>query len=112
MIRCFAKQQLYHSFRKYHRNVNYEIVLKDKSKIDGAYLLLKRYKNRLKNYDTALERLESKKVDRPELEAVIATIDKDKGATIFRDFQLLMDSTVQHIEGKFIAKCNTMQNAY
>ena len=70
MVRCFAKERLYHAFRKYHKQTSYEIALRDKSKIEGAYLLLKRYKNRLKNYDAALEKIESNKADRNELTAL------------------------------------------
>ena len=46
--------------------------LKDKSKIEGAYLLLKRYKNRLKNYDTALEQINNVKADKNALEMLEA----------------------------------------
>ena len=58
MFKHFLKFQIYHAFRRYHKQVSWEIAIKDKSKIEGAYLLLKRFKNRLKNYDIALERVE------------------------------------------------------
>ena len=44
-----------------------ETYIKDKSKIEGAYLLLKRFKNRLKNYDTALAKLNETKVNKEKL---------------------------------------------
>ena len=75
MIRHFSKVQLYHVFRKYHRNSNYETALKDKSKIDGAYLLLKRFKNRLKNYDLALAQIEGKKADKQEITDLARRVD-------------------------------------
>ena len=43
------------------------VQLKDKDKIEGAYLLLKRYKNRLKVMDAALQKIDEKKSDRWEL---------------------------------------------
>ena len=45
---------LYHSWRKYARNVRYENQLMHKDKIEGAYILLKRFKNRLKGFDQAI----------------------------------------------------------
>ena len=36
----------------------------EKNKIEGAYLLLKRFKNRLKQFDTALEKVHELKADR------------------------------------------------
>lgn len=42
---------LYHSWRRYARNVSYANQLMNKDKIDGAYILLKRFKNRLKAFD-------------------------------------------------------------
>ena len=85
MIRHFSKLQLYHVFRKYHRNSNYEAALKDKSKIDGAYLLLKRFKNRLKNYDLALAQIEGRKADKQELTQLAKRVDNANVLTIFKD---------------------------
>ena len=36
----------------------------DKSKIEGAYLLLKRFKNRLKQFDVALEKVDNLKANK------------------------------------------------
>ena len=69
LVKNLNKLQLYHAFRRYHKKTSWELALKDKSKIDGAYLLLKRYKNRLKNYDIALERIDQKKCDKSDFEA-------------------------------------------
>ena len=69
LVKNLNKLHLYHAFRRYHKRASWEVALKDKSKIDGAYLLLKRYKNRLKNYDIALERIDQKKCDKSDFEA-------------------------------------------
>ena len=58
MVKHLENFQRYHAFRRYERQVDWEAKIKDKSKIDGAYLLLKRFKNRLKNYDSALEKVD------------------------------------------------------
>ena len=76
LVKNLNKLQLYHAFRRYHKKVCWELALKDKSKIDGAYLLLKRYKNRLKNYDLALERIDQKKCDKSEFEALSQSVDQ------------------------------------
>ena len=78
-----------------------ELALKDKSKIDGAYLLLKRYKNRLKNYDGVLEKIDEKKADRTELAELYKSVDKQRGIEIFNDMKLLFDSTMQKLQDKF-----------
>ena len=108
MVSCLGKQQLYHAFRKYHRQVNFEIALKDKSKIDGAYLLLKRYKNRLKNFDFALQKMENKKAEKSEIQNMLKLIDEHKGTTIFNDMKMLMDTSMQQIEERVNMRCNQM----
>lgn len=85
MVRSFSNFQLYHTFRKYKRNANYETALKDKSKIEGAYLLLKRYKNRLKNFDTALAQIESNKADKKELAQLTKSLDNQTNLAILKD---------------------------
>ena len=94
MMKNLRKYQLYYAFRHYQKKVSWETALKDKSKIEGAYLLLKRYKNRLKTYDVALEKLEHKKCDRSELTELALSVDKTRGYTIFNDMKLLFDTTV------------------
>ena len=50
----------YHTFRffhKYRRNVQVEVQIKEKNNIQGAYLLLKRFKNRLKTFDETLSQV-------------------------------------------------------
>ena len=48
-------------FRKYAKQVSYEKQLKDKDKIDGAYLLIKRFKNRLKGFDEVIKKISAEK---------------------------------------------------
>ena len=112
MVRGFSNFQLYHTFRRYHRNVNYETTIKNKSKIEGAYLLLKRYKNRLKNFDSALAQIDSNKADKQELAQLAKSLDNQTNLAVFKDMQLLLDTTVQQLEERFIVKCNSMQSCY
>ena len=73
--------------------------LKDKSKIEGAYLLLKRYKNRLKNYDTALEQINNLKADKSELERLETQTKPQRAESVFNDMKILFDSaTIQFDE--------------
>ena len=50
--------------------------MRDKSRIDGAYLLIKRYKNRLKNYDIALEKIDQKKCEKSDFEALSKSVNQ------------------------------------
>ena len=54
---------LYHMWRRYAQNVRYEIQLKDKGRIDGAYILIKRFKNRLKGMDDVIRRVSDEKAN-------------------------------------------------
>ena len=56
------KFQLYHAFKKLHGKTKYLTQLMDRGRVEGAYLLLKRFKARLKLFDKALEKLYFDKV--------------------------------------------------
>ena len=74
--------------------------LKDKSKIEGAYLLLKRYKNRLKNYDTALEQINNVKADKTALELLEAQTKPQRATAVFNDMKMLLDMTTMQFDEK------------
>ena len=74
--------------------------LKDKSKIEGAYLLLKRYKNRLKNYDTALEQINNVKADKNALELLEAQTKPQRATAVFNDMKMLLDMTTMQFDEK------------
>ena len=55
--RCMVTLRKYHTFfffHKYRRIVHWEVAIKEKDRIQGAYLLLRRFKNRLKNFDQVI----------------------------------------------------------
>lgn len=57
ITRCMLTLRKFHTFlffHKYRRTVHWETQIKSKDSIQGAYLLLKRYKNRLKGFDETL----------------------------------------------------------
>ena len=66
----------------------------DKSKIEGAYLLLKRYKNRLKNFDRTLQCMHEMKADKAELERIESLTKPERASSVFNDMKILFDSTV------------------
>ena len=68
------KFHIYQYFQKYRRNVNFEIQIREKSNIQGAYLLLKRYKNRLKAFDEALSKMNLSKVDLADFNALKTSV--------------------------------------
>ena len=72
----------------------------DKSKIEGAYLLLKRFKNRLKQFDTALEKVHEQKADKTEFNKLKMSLEKDRAICIFNDMKVLFDSTIKNINEK------------
>ena len=88
----FRKFQLFHAVRKVHLQTNRLAAVRDKSKIDGAFLLLKRFKNRLKAFDTALHAMDRSKVNQNEFNELCTSIDKERSRAIFDDMKRLFDS--------------------
>ena len=84
----------------------------DKNKIEGAYLLLKRFKNRLKAFDTALEKVHEQKVDRQEFAKLKQSLDKDRALSIFNDMKLLFDTTVKQLSDKLVSELSSMEDRY
>ena len=78
MIDKFNKYQLYHAWRRYAKKISWETQLMDQGKIEGAYLLLKRFKNRLKLLDDALAHISDHKVDRAEFTLLEKSLEKNK----------------------------------
>ena len=74
--------------------------VRDKDKIDGAFLLLKRFKNRLKAFDGALHAMDKTKVNISEFTQLQVSIDLARSQTIFDDMKRLFDSTSANFEDK------------
>ena len=62
MMQIMRKYHVFDFFKKYSRIVYVEKQIREKGNIEGAYLLLKRYKNRLKIFDQALSLIDKNKV--------------------------------------------------
>ena len=75
LMQVLRKHQKFHAFRKFIQKTRWEIQLKDRDKIEGAYLLLKRFKNRLKQLDHALEKINQRKVDKEEMQELARSVD-------------------------------------
>ena len=56
--------------------------------------MIKRMKNRLKNFDTALELMNKVKLEKEEFEQLKNDVNKDRAISVFNDMKLLLDSTV------------------
>ena len=50
--------------------------LKQKDSIQGAYFILKRYKNRLKVFDQTLQAIDERKVEKTEFNVLKMSVDK------------------------------------
>ena len=55
LVRHLRKYHIFHEFRKMHLKTSSIALIRDKNKIEGAYLLMKRFKNRLKAFDGAMQ---------------------------------------------------------
>ena len=74
VIDILCKYQVYHTMRRWKRQVTLESQVKDKNKIEGAYLLLRRFKNRLKAFDETVRVIHDKKADLSDFELLKASI--------------------------------------
>ena len=56
--------------------------------------MLKRFKNRLKNFDTVIARIQENKVSKDEFVVFKRSVEKQTAYTIFDDMKRLFDATV------------------
>ena len=75
-----------------------DIAIYEKDRIQGAYLLLKRYKNRLKNFDQAIHNINKSKVDLTEFNELKVSLDHERYLTYAKDMQKLFDSTIDDMK--------------
>ena len=89
------RYKLYHVWRKYARQTNFETQLMSKGKIDGAYILLKRFKNRLKGIDQVVSQIERDKLSSAEFQTFYQSMKKGRAEEVFKDMQELLDCTMK-----------------
>ena len=63
LLSHLRKSHLFYEFRKLRVKANILTEVRNKDKINGAYLLLKRFKDRLKAFDRAMQTLNKSKVN-------------------------------------------------
>ena len=74
--------------------------IRDRNKIDGAFLLMKRFKNRLKAFDAALHAMDRAKVNMTEFLNLKTSLDMARSQTIFDDMKRLFDTASSNFEKK------------
>ena len=101
--RCMQVLRKFHTFwffHKYRRIVHWEVQIKEKDSIQGAYLLLRRFKNRLKNFDNVVAQIQDSKVGIVEFDDLKRSLEKQRAMTIFEDMKLLFDTTVSDFSNR------------
>lgn len=71
-----------------------------KDKIEGAYLLIKRLKNRLKGFDEVIKRIGAEKANLSDFKDLQHSIAKERTQSIFEDMKRLFDTTVEQFDRK------------
>lgn len=100
LIRAMNIIRKFHTFwffRKYRRIVNVELQIREKG-VQGAFMLLKRYKDRLKVFDQTLCQLDKNKVSIQQFDKLQASLDKEHGTNLFNDMKRLFDSSMSSIK--------------
>ena len=75
----------------------------ERGRIDGAYLLLKRFKGRLKMFDKALEKLHIDKTGKDEFNNLCQSLDKHRAQSIMSDMKKLFQGNM----AEALTKMNT-----
>lgn len=73
---------------------------------------MKRFKNRLKLFDSALEHMHTTKLEKSEFEYVKETLNKNTATSIFNDMQKIFDSTVLHLTCKMDQEIKKLKHQY
>lgn len=95
LFEVIRKFKLYHTWRKYAKQVSFERQLMDKNKIEGAYLLLKRFKNRLKVMDDVVSKINVDKANHADFHLLKESLKKERAESVFNDMKTLFDATVK-----------------
>ena len=74
--------------------------------------MIKRMKNRLKNFDTALELMNRVKLEKDEFEQLKHDVNKDRAISVFNDMKLLLDSTVYQFEERLSSERDQRNQTY
>ena len=61
--------------------------MRDKNKIDGAYLLVKRFKNRLKCLDEVVRKVNEEKADKKAVQELKSSLAKGRAEAVFQDMK-------------------------
>ena len=112
VVEILRNYTLYHMMRRWRRQASFETALREKSKIDGAYILIKRFKNRLKALDKAVERLHTVKANQVEVSELRAATSQERAQSVMDDMKLLFDTTTKEFEKKLQAKIGEVEKTY
>ena len=112
VVEILRSYTLYHMMRRWRRQASFETAVREKSKIDGAYILIKRFKNRLKALDQAVERLHTLKANQVEVNELRAATSQERAQSVMDDMKLLFDTTTKEFEKKLQAKIAEVEKTY
>ena len=108
LIRHFRKFHQFQELRKFKHQASLVAQIIDKDKINGAYLLLKRFKERLKAFDAALRAVDSAKANIADFEELKASLDMTRSTTMFNDMKQLFDTAAKNFDKKLAHERATM----
>ena len=84
----------------------------NKDKIEGAYVLMKRFKNRLKGLDEVIRQISEDKVSQAELKAVTVNVSNANVRSMFNDMKHLFDTTVEQFDKKVAFERQKVAKSY
>ena len=99
-MNIFRKHHTFWFFHKYRRIINVELQIKEKYGIQGAYMLLKRFKDRLKVFDQTISEINKSKVNLTEFRQLESSIDIAHASKLFNDMKVLYDFSMKEIKAK------------
>lgn len=70
MLHISRKYELFFMIRRWKKTAHFETLFINKDRIEGCYFLLRRFKNRLKQFDDVIKKISETKAGKVEIEEV------------------------------------------
>ncbi len=85
---------------------------KELSKISGAYVLIKKLKDRIKTLDSALQIMDRSKTELKDFQALQAKVNENQALAIFQDMKLMQEITSKNLVQKLESDMSRLQTTF
>ena len=112
VLEILKKYVLFHMTKRWKKKANAETIVKEKNRIEGAYLLLKRFKTRFKALDETVKVINEKKAEKTDLDLLRLSMNPLRAEAVMQDMKILFDSTVVEFNKRLEAEKKIISDTY